>query len=952
MKTAWVWLCVFSEMDTSGKLEKYKREGRTEDGAPKGMTEAELREWHGCLSGVAQEALDEFVPEFWKERLKYFSGIAGGGAPTESETARATEDRQDPVASVQEPTDSHVDSDVPKQDRIKPRPDPAAPVTPAELWGHFSYEKTSKTSKFRDLLIYSFVRLSIPGGRTNRDVVEQIAKGSHIPVESLSDELNQPVDPGSRAIFGVAGDEFDRIADNYDNMQWWVSDAGLNMAIASPANPNPRIPTFDELAGRLFAEPAETQKRPPRGKTPIRDPRDPATEQPHTPERSSPPKPQLPLDVCVAIAEAERKIRRLLEDCHDISIPIILEPHVLEAAEVMRRHVSEAFKPRVEYYASQSGFCRAWLNEAADETISAIVGLVPFRFTRGSRYLNSVPSIKKDLREILRARIEEWLDRTNDVDKQKAGDPALDLPKLPSEAQAQLDGAKRIAQETLGHARIHLKRTAETKGRLEALGVAGGESAEQVELQGQYERHLENARRCVQLAIGEMFDAYAAKHWQAVCPDAVTFSGRLPAIAAEVESSLTCPELASTIAEALSQKRIEWADKTAREQAATAGRLEHVTKLLPIVAEFRREYAKNPNKKTDLLEKLATDVVTLHLGQLVPLVTNLAEYGQFEDKVSWARPFVNQAIRFLDDEDLKVAWSFVEAKCELLLAEAARQLRDKATPDSNARRAGSATASVGRGKGTGQLSAAGAAELAVAIDKVEAILKSHDAQAPDEHAKIRATEPCKLYDEKTALADGLRTQATVWATQALLDVAERDVMPREPDAFDRLLDRLIHRLAEEAAARFSLAGYRGFPNHHSEIRARLLEDLPKIAQDSSDVNRRRYLGDWPTRETETEAKPKTEQGMITHPSALPKSPDAPKQQAIKPQPGTERKGDAMLLADKRLVSFGTAEQYLGITDRQRQKLMNSGELKVEGKGMNWKITTESLKAYLPPDIPN
>jgi hypothetical protein len=106
MKTAWVWLCTFSEMNTSGKLEKYKREGRTEDGAPKGMTEAELREWHGCLSGVAQEALDEFVPEFWKERLKYFSGIAGVGAPTESETPRATEDRQDPVASVQEPSDS------------------------------------------------------------------------------------------------------------------------------------------------------------------------------------------------------------------------------------------------------------------------------------------------------------------------------------------------------------------------------------------------------------------------------------------------------------------------------------------------------------------------------------------------------------------------------------------------------------------------------------------------------------------------------------------------------------------------------------------------------------------------------------------------------------------------------------------------------------------------------
>ena len=76
MKTAWVWLCVFAEMNKSKKLEEYNRQGRTEDGAPKAMTESELREWHGCLAGVAQEALDEFVPEFWKDRLKYFSDIA------------------------------------------------------------------------------------------------------------------------------------------------------------------------------------------------------------------------------------------------------------------------------------------------------------------------------------------------------------------------------------------------------------------------------------------------------------------------------------------------------------------------------------------------------------------------------------------------------------------------------------------------------------------------------------------------------------------------------------------------------------------------------------------------------------------------------------------------------------------------------------------------------------
>jgi hypothetical protein len=119
MKTAWVWLCVFSEMNTSGKLEKYKREGRTEDGAPKGMTDSELREWHGCLSGVAQEALDEFVPEFWKERLKYFTDISGRAAPAESGTPGATEAHQDPGALAQALSDSRVDSDMPRQDDTK-----------------------------------------------------------------------------------------------------------------------------------------------------------------------------------------------------------------------------------------------------------------------------------------------------------------------------------------------------------------------------------------------------------------------------------------------------------------------------------------------------------------------------------------------------------------------------------------------------------------------------------------------------------------------------------------------------------------------------------------------------------------------------------------------------------------------------------------------------------------
>jgi len=75
MKKAWIWLCVFSEMNASGKLKKYDYDGKPADSATQGMSDSELREWHGCLHSVAHEALDEFLPEFWKERHKYFSEI-------------------------------------------------------------------------------------------------------------------------------------------------------------------------------------------------------------------------------------------------------------------------------------------------------------------------------------------------------------------------------------------------------------------------------------------------------------------------------------------------------------------------------------------------------------------------------------------------------------------------------------------------------------------------------------------------------------------------------------------------------------------------------------------------------------------------------------------------------------------------------------------------------------
>jgi hypothetical protein len=85
--------------------------------------------------------------------------------------------------------------------------------------------------------------------------------------------------------------------------------------------------------------------------------------------------------------------------------------------------------------------------------------------------------------------------------------------------------------------------------------------------------------------------------------------------------------------------------------------------------------------------------------------------------------------------------------------------------------------------------------------------------------------------------------------------------------------------------------------------------------------------------------------------ALGANSDTSTQETIEKRPGNARKGDWTLLGEKRLVSFETAEQYLGISERQRQRLIKSGALKVEGQGQNRKITAESLKAYLPPEIP-
>lgn len=122
------------------------------------------------------------------------------------------------------------------------------------LWERFSiYDNSIDDSTFAKLIEDNFASLSMKSESTNRELIEQIAKVSSIPipVESLPDILAETVLARGNVVFGCPGDYFDTIARSYSNMLWWLTDKGLNMAV---------MPTlYERLAKRL----TELEKLPP-----------------------------------------------------------------------------------------------------------------------------------------------------------------------------------------------------------------------------------------------------------------------------------------------------------------------------------------------------------------------------------------------------------------------------------------------------------------------------------------------------------------------------------------------------------------------------------------------------------------------------------------------------------------------------------------------------------------
>lgn len=125
------------------------------------------------------------------------------------------------------------------------------------LWNRFDSIRSNETGGDQHLLLDSFVSSSVPALSTYRDLVEKMVRQSTkpIPIASLPCDLSQKKLIRGKVVFGLIGDEIDKIALAFDNVRWWISKEGLNMALVPPEVA--KLSQFDELVGKLYCEASE-----------------------------------------------------------------------------------------------------------------------------------------------------------------------------------------------------------------------------------------------------------------------------------------------------------------------------------------------------------------------------------------------------------------------------------------------------------------------------------------------------------------------------------------------------------------------------------------------------------------------------------------------------------------------------------------------------------------------
>jgi len=120
----------------------------------------------------------------------------------------------------------------------------------------FYREKCTQDRGALNLILDNIVNITFSANCSLRSQVEQIAVGAHreFRIESLSNELEAVVLSKGGIICGAVSSCIDRIAVNYPNMWWWITDNGLNMACLEPKPVHSRLCEFDAFAGKLMDE--------------------------------------------------------------------------------------------------------------------------------------------------------------------------------------------------------------------------------------------------------------------------------------------------------------------------------------------------------------------------------------------------------------------------------------------------------------------------------------------------------------------------------------------------------------------------------------------------------------------------------------------------------------------------------------------------------------------------
>jgi hypothetical protein len=130
------------------------------------------------------------------------------------------------------------------------------------MWIRFNPRRTANENGaelFRDQILNRIVSHTQAPGLPHYALIDHLAADAEAPVtiERVSEELFGYVSLTGRTYFGFLGSILDRMVENYDGLEWWVSDKGLNIG---PPLMTP-LSEFDRLAGELMLEARTGQEK-------------------------------------------------------------------------------------------------------------------------------------------------------------------------------------------------------------------------------------------------------------------------------------------------------------------------------------------------------------------------------------------------------------------------------------------------------------------------------------------------------------------------------------------------------------------------------------------------------------------------------------------------------------------------------------------------------------------